>query len=126
MKTKLFIILEFIIIILLVLIIKIIIPEPIPDDKRIWFVEESPNEKYEIAADFPYNNNDSGIHTQVTIYNEKREIDVLNICVLNNGEIPNKDNYILEWHEEYAKLTVINYLGGKSIYRIYWDDLNFS
>lgn len=125
MKTKILCIFELVIIVLLVLMIILLLPEPIPDNKRVWFAEKSPDGKYEIVADFPYNNNESGFHTQITIYNEKRETDVLNMCVLNNGEIPDKDNYKLEWHEDHAKLIVINDLGGESVYRIYWEDLFF-
>ena len=123
-KYKIIIIIETIILLIILLI-------SLPINKHIslsmWFGQSSPDEKYTLVADIPdkYQYSETTI-VYLTIYDENSNFDTRKFFVRNNYEILNENNYELEWYDDYVKLTIINYGGFKCIYRIYWEDLNFS
>ena len=123
-KYKIIIIIETIILLIILLI-------SLPINKHIslsmWFGQSSPDEKYTLVADIPdkYQYSETTI-VYLTIYDENSNFDTRKFFVRNNYEILNENNYELEWYDDYVKLTIINYDGFKCIYRIYWEDLNFS
>ena len=123
-KYKIIIIIETIILLIILLI-------SLPINKHIslsmWFGQSSSDEKYTLVADIPdkYQYSETTI-VYLTIYDENSNFDTRKFFVRNNYEILNENNYELEWYDDYVKLTIINYGGFKCIYRIYWEDLNFS
>ncbi|MDE5883881.1 MAG: hypothetical protein K2H29_02185 [Oscillospiraceae bacterium] len=91
-----------------------------------WILEKAPDKKHEIVAYIPENHAYSETTTaHFMIYDENHDFDTRSFLVRNNYEILDETNYELEWHDDYVKLTIINYDGFRCIYRIYWEDLNF-
>ena len=123
-KYKIIIIIETIIL-LIILLISLTINKHI--SLSMWFRQSSSDEKYTLVADIPdkYQYSETTI-VYLTIYDENSNFDTRKFFVRNNYEILNENNYELEWYDDYVKLTIINYDGFKCIYRIYWEDLNFS
>ena len=94
------------------------------DDK--WFKEDSPDKKYSISAYFPNGVSTFGLtKARVRIYNKelKSYSCYLYIDIDSKGSRPNKDNYNLEWHEDYVIITTINSNGKSNSVRVYWEDL---
>ncbi len=50
------------------------------------------------------------------------------LFVETDGKKPDEDNYELEWHDDYLKLTIIDYATNnrRETFRLYWEDLNFT
>ena len=91
-----------------------------------WFDEESPYDKYAIHATFPDGISNFGSpEVQFSLYDKdekKYKISVL-LLIDNNGKRPDQNNYKLEWHENYVKISVIHYNGAYNSVRFYFDDL---
>lgn len=122
-KYKIIIIIETIII---VLFSYIFIAEHNIKPNSDWFVEKSPNGKHKIYAFIPENHKHSETTTaHFMIFDENYDFDTQNFIVRNNYETLDENNYEVEWYDDYAKLTIINYGGFKTVYRIYYEDLNF-
>ena len=94
------------------------------DDK--WFKEDSPDKKYSISAYVPNGVSTFGLtKARVRIYNKelKSYSCYFYIDIDSKGSRPNKDNYNLEWHEDYVIITTINSNGKSNSVRVYWEDL---
>ena len=125
-KYKIIIIVETIIILLLIPVCYIHLNEYKCMSDFRWFRETSPDNKYTIIADCECNNSKRA-KINFTIYNNHKTY-CFDLFVKTNGKKPNEDNYELEWHDDYLKLTIINYATNnkKEIFRLYWEDLSFS
>ncbi|MDE6729483.1 MAG: hypothetical protein K2J71_01745 [Oscillospiraceae bacterium] len=125
-KYKIIILIETIIIILSGCIF--VTEQTVKPNSR-WISEKAPDKKHEIVACIPEDHAYSETTTALfMIYDENHDFDTRSFLVRNNHKILNENNYELEWHDDYVKLTIINYDDFKRtrcIYRIYWEDLNF-
>lgn len=91
-----------------------------------WFKENSPDGQYNVQASFPEGiSTFSASEAQILIYDnfQKKYINSIVLYIDTNGKYPNKDNYNLEWHEDYVIITTINSNGKSNSVRVYWEDL---
>lgn len=90
-----------------------------------WFDEESPYGKYAIHATFPDGiSNFGSTEVQFSLYDKDEKKYLISVLLLidNNGKKLDKNNYRLEWHENYVKIFAIHYNETYNSVRFYFED----